>query len=98
MGKSYEHIITFEPGKRSGKPFIRGMRITVYDVLTYIKSGMSVEDVLLDFPELIREDVLACIDYVADTGQWTYSVGALLLSELLALCPDFQPVWDSEKD
>ena len=48
----YRHIITIEPGKRSGKPCIRGMRITVYDVLDYLASDMSVEEILRDFPEL----------------------------------------------
>ena len=52
----YSNIITFETGKRSGKPCIRGLRITVYDILEYIASGMSFEEILEDFPELTRED------------------------------------------
>ncbi len=63
---SYEDIITIEPGKRGGKPTIRGMRITVYDVLEYLASGMTQEEVLQDFPYLTREDILACLSYAAD--------------------------------
>lgn len=62
----YRGIITMEPGKRGGKPCIRGMRITVYDVLDYLASGMSTEDVLRDFPYLTREDIQACLAYAAD--------------------------------
>ena len=65
MSVDYKHIITMEPGKRSGQPCIRGMRITVYDVLEYLAGGMSVEDVLLDFPELTHEDIRACFAFVA---------------------------------
>ena len=60
---SYQDIITFEPGKRGGKPCIRGMRITVYDVLEYLASGMTQEEVLKDFPYLTKEDILACLSY-----------------------------------
>lgn len=62
----YRNIITLEPGKRSGKPCIRGMRITVYDVLSYLAGGMSVDEVLADFPYLTREDILACLAFAAD--------------------------------
>jgi len=62
----YRKIITFEPGKMGGKPCIRGLRITVYDVLDYLASGMSVEEILDDFPELTREDILACLAFAAD--------------------------------
>ena len=62
----YRKIITIEPGKRGGKPCIRGMRITVYDVLSYLASGMTIEDILDDFPYLTREDILACLAYAAD--------------------------------
>jgi uncharacterized protein (DUF433 family) len=62
----YRDIITIEPGKRSGKPCIRGMRITVYDVLEYLASGMTQEEVLEDFPYLTKEDILACLSYAAD--------------------------------
>lgn len=61
----YRNYITIEPGKRSGQPCIRGMRITVGDILGYLASGMSVEDVIDDFPKLTREDILAVLAYAA---------------------------------
>jgi len=61
----YLDRITIEPGKRSGKPVIRGTRITVVDILEYLAGGMSVEEVLEDFPDLTREDVLAALAYAA---------------------------------
>ncbi len=64
--KEYREIITVEPGKRGGKPCIRGMRITVYDVLEYLASGMTHQQVLSDFPYLTEEDILACLQYAAD--------------------------------
>ncbi len=63
---SYSDIITIEPGKRGGKPCIRGLRITVYDVLEYLASGMSHEDILREFPYLTEEDIRACLEYAAD--------------------------------
>lgn len=63
---SYQDIITIEPGKRGGKPCIRGMRITVYDVLEYLASGMTQEEVLQDFPYLTKKDILGCLSYAAD--------------------------------
>jgi len=63
---SYDGIITVEPGKRGGQPCIRGMRITVYDVLSYLASGMTEEQLLADLPYLTREDVLACLSYAAE--------------------------------
>lgn len=66
VAMNYKEIITIEPGKRGGKPCIRGMRITVYDVLEYLASGMSVEEILDDFPYLTEEDVRACLSYAAD--------------------------------
>ncbi len=63
----YTKIITLEPGKRSGKPCIRGLRITVSDVLGYLASGMTIEEILDDFPDLTREDILACLAYAADS-------------------------------
>ncbi len=62
----YKDIITVEPGKRGGKPCIRGMRITVYDVLEYLASGMTYEEILDDFPYLTMDDILACLSYAAD--------------------------------
>jgi uncharacterized protein (DUF433 family) len=63
---NYHERITIEPGKRSGKPCIRGMRITVYDVLSYLASGMTYQEILEDFPYLTQEDILACLSYAAD--------------------------------
>jgi len=63
FGMNYQDIITIEPGKRGGQPCVRGMRITVYDVLSYLASGMSEEEVLSDFPELTHEDILACLGF-----------------------------------
>lgn len=62
----YRRIITIEPGKRGGKPCIRGMRITVYEVLEYLASGMTSEQILRDFPYLTAEDIQACLAYAAD--------------------------------
>lgn len=62
----YRKTITMEAGKRGGKPCIRGMRITVYDVLGYLASGMSNEEIINDFPYLTRDDILACLSYAAD--------------------------------
>jgi uncharacterized protein (DUF433 family) len=62
----YRDIITIEPGKRSGKPCIRGMRITVYDVLEYLASGMTQQEVLADFPCLTEDDIRACLAYAAE--------------------------------
>lgn len=66
MTIDYTKIITLEPGKRGGKPCIRGMRITVYDILEYLASGMSVDEILIDFPSLTKEDVFASLSYAAD--------------------------------
>jgi uncharacterized protein (DUF433 family) len=63
---NYQGIITIEPGKRGGKPCIRNMRITVYDVLDYLASGMTREEVLNDFPYLTSSDIQACLRYAAD--------------------------------
>lgn len=64
--KNYRDIITVEAGKRDGKPCIRGMRITVYDVLEYLASGMTNEQILGDFPYLTEDDIRACLQYAAD--------------------------------
>ena len=63
---NYKNIITIEPGKRGGKPCIRGMRITVYDVLDYLAGGMTHREILDAFPYLQEEDILACLSYAAD--------------------------------
>jgi uncharacterized protein (DUF433 family) len=62
----YRKIITIEPGKRSGKPCIRNMRITVGDVLGWLATGMSHDEIIEDFPELTKEDILAALAYAAD--------------------------------
>jgi uncharacterized protein (DUF433 family) len=62
----YQKIITIEPGKRSGKPCIRGTRMTVTDVLEYLASGMTQEELLKDFPDLTAEDIRACLAFAAD--------------------------------
>ena len=62
----YTKIITIEPGKRSGQPCIRGMRITVTDVLEYLAGGMSEDEILRDFPYLTRDDIRACLAFAAD--------------------------------
>jgi uncharacterized protein (DUF433 family) len=65
----YTKILTLEPGKRSGKPCIRGLRITVYDVLGYLAGGMKQEEILRDFPDLTAEDIRACLAFAADGGR-----------------------------
>ncbi len=62
----YHKIITIEPGKRGGKPCIRGIRITVSDVLGWLAAGMSVVEILDDYPDLTEEDIRACLAYAAD--------------------------------
>jgi len=64
-------IITIEPGKRGGQPCIRGTRMTVYDVLSYLAAGMSPQEILADFPYLTEEDILACLSYAADRERHT---------------------------
>ena len=62
----YSQTITIDPGKRSGKPCIRGLRITVYDVLGYMAAGMSQAEILADFPDLTETDIRACLAFAAD--------------------------------
>lgn len=71
----YQHLITIEAGKRSGKPCIRGLRITVSDVLDYLASGMSDNEVLADFPDLTREDIRACLAFAADRQRRLMATG-----------------------
>jgi uncharacterized protein (DUF433 family) len=66
MSMDYSQIITMEPGKRSGKPCIRGLRMTVTDVLEYLASGMTHEEILHDFPYLTETDIQACLAFAAD--------------------------------
>jgi len=72
----YRSRITIEPGKRSGKPCIRGLRITVYDVLDYLASGMTPSEILADFPYLVAEDIQACLAYAADRERHQITVAA----------------------
>lgn len=73
----YRQLITIEPGKRSGKPCIRGLRITVSDVLDYLASGMSEDDVLQDFPDLTRDDIRACLAFAADRERRLTATGTM---------------------
>ena len=66
MNDQWRSRITIEPGKRGVRPCIRGMRITVYDVLSYLAAGMTVAEVLDDFPYLTREDIQACFAFPAE--------------------------------
>ena len=66
MNDQWRSWITIEPGKRGGRPIIRGMRITVYDVLSYLAAGMTVSEVLADFPRLAPEDIQACFAFAAE--------------------------------
>jgi uncharacterized protein (DUF433 family) len=75
-GVDYRDRITLEPGKRGGKPCIRGLRITVTDVLEYLASGMSVDEILADFPDLAAEDIRACLAYAADRERRLWVVPA----------------------
>ncbi len=70
----YKNIITLESGKRSGQPCIRGMRITVEDILRWLASDMSFEDILADFPELTKEDLVAALEFAAMRQQRTSMV------------------------
>lgn len=73
---NYQDFITIEPGKRSGKPCIRGLRITVSDVLEYLASGMSTEEILSDFPDLTADDIRACLAFAADRDRRILTIPA----------------------
>lgn len=70
----YRKIITIEAGKRGGKPCIRGMRITVYDILSWLAVGRSHEDILGDYPELLPDDILAALSFAADRERSIYNI------------------------
>ncbi|MFM2224654.1 MAG: hypothetical protein RJA07_856 [Bacteroidota bacterium] len=74
---TYQNIITIEADKRSGKPCVRGLRITVFDVLGYLASGMSTNEIIEDFPELNEQDIRACLAYAADIDKHTKFVTAI---------------------
>lgn len=73
---NYQDRITIEADKRGGKPCIRGLRITVYDVLDYLAGGMTVDEILEDFPDLTRDDILASIAFAADRERRLFSCPA----------------------
>ncbi len=70
MEKSYTDIISINPAIRSGKPIIRGLRYTVYDILSYLAAGMTVAEILEDFPDLTEEDIQACLSFAADRERY----------------------------
>ncbi|NGZ09170.1 MAG: DUF433 domain-containing protein [Nitrospira sp. LK70] len=70
----WKNRIAIDPEKRGGKPCIRGLRMTVYDVLEYLASGMSEEDILKDFPDLTSEDIRACLAFAADRERKLVSI------------------------
>jgi uncharacterized protein (DUF433 family) len=73
---NYRDIITFEPGKRGGKPCIRNMRITVYDVLGWLGAGMTVTEIIDDFPELTENDIRAALLFAADRENRIYHLAS----------------------
>ena len=73
---NYRDRITIEPGKRGSKPCIRGIRMTVYDILDYLASGMTSGEILADFPYLTAEDIQACLAYAADRERHQIAVAA----------------------
>lgn len=76
MSYDFRSRLTTEPGKCGGRPCVRGQRMTVYNVLDYLASGMTIEEVLADFPDLEREDILACLAYAADRERRTLAIPA----------------------
>ncbi len=76
MTMNYSQLITIEASKRGGQPCIRGLRMTVRDVLEYLAGGMSVEDILADFPDLTDEDIRACLAFAADRERRLWVVPA----------------------
>ena len=76
MTTEYRSIVTIEPGKRGGRPCIRGMRIAVSDVLGWLAAGMSHEEILSDYPELTEDDIRACLAFAADRERRASSTSA----------------------
>lgn len=70
----YKQIITIEPGKRGGKPCIRGMRISVNDILGWLAAGMTIQEILVDFDELVENDIYAALSYAADRENKIYQI------------------------
>ncbi len=85
---SYRERIIIEPGKRGGKPCVRGLRITVYDVLDFLASGKSEQEILKDFPELERDDILACLAFAADREHYNTRIYP---TQLTTSIPKVQP-------
>ena len=83
---SYRERITIEPGKRGGKPCIRGLRITVYDILEYLAGGMTEQQILTDFPDLEVEDIRACLAFAADRERKLVSVPPAWSYSLTKIC------------
>lgn len=73
---SYQSRIRIEPGKRGGRPCVRSLRITVYDVLGWLASGMTEDDILRDYPDLERDDIRACLQFAADRERRLVTSGA----------------------
>lgn len=73
---NYQDYISIEADKRGGKPCIRGLRITVYDVLDYLASDMSEAEILTDFPDLTHEDIRACLAFAADRERKLFQIAA----------------------
>jgi uncharacterized protein (DUF433 family) len=76
LNLNYQDIITIDPGKRSGKPCIRGTRMTVSDVLDYVAGGMSFDEILADFPDLTLDDIRACLSFAADRERKLFTISA----------------------
>jgi Uncharacterized conserved protein len=76
MEKAYQSIITINPNIRSGKPIIRGLRYTVYDILSYLAAGMMVAEILEDFPDLTVDDIRACLSFAAERERTVMIVSA----------------------
>ena len=76
MEKAYQSIIAINPNIRSGKPIIRGLRYTVYDILSYLAAGMTVAEILEDFPDLTVDDIRACLSFAAERERTVMIVSA----------------------
>ena len=72
----YSGLITIEPDQRGGQPCIRGLRMTVRDVLEYLAGGMSVDEILADFPDLTEQDIRACLAFAADRERRLWTIPA----------------------
>lgn len=74
--KSYSEIISINPSVRSGKACVRDLRITVSDVLGYLASGMTIQEIIIDFPQLTKEDIQACLAYAAESEKHVKFISA----------------------